>query len=350
MTASGRTHRVVDIAAQAGLSRATVDRVLYRRPGVRAATIAQVEQAIAELDRQRAQVRLSGRTFLVDLVMQAPQRFTSAVQAALEQELPSLRPASFRARSRLSEDSDAEAAAAQLGSIARRGSDGVILKAPNSRPVVEAVDALAVAGIPVVTFVTDLPFSRRVAYVGVDNRASGATAAYLVTQWSPPASGGVLVTLSSLSFLGEEEREIGFRTTLRDLAPRRRVVEVSDTDGMDSSMLRAVGAALQAAPDVDAVYSIGGGNVSTLAAFREVGRSPSVFVAHDLDGDNRALLRSRQISAVMHHDLRADMRRACRLLLQAGGALPGVPVTAASQIQVVTPYNEPRSLGPAAWA
>ena len=35
-----RTHRVVDIAAQAGLSRATVDRVLHRRPGVRAATVA----------------------------------------------------------------------------------------------------------------------------------------------------------------------------------------------------------------------------------------------------------------------------------------------------------------------
>ena len=66
---------MTDIAAQAGLSRATVDRVLHGRAGVRAATVAQVEQAIAELDRQRAQVHLSGRTFLVDLVMQAPDRF-----------------------------------------------------------------------------------------------------------------------------------------------------------------------------------------------------------------------------------------------------------------------------------
>ena len=69
-----------------------------------------------------------------------------------------------------------------------------------------------------------------------------------------------------------------------------------------------------------------------------------MFVAHDLDGDNRALLRSRQISAVLHHDLRADMRRACRAILQAQGALPGVPVSVPSQIQVVTPYNEPGAL------
>ena len=62
MVSGRRPHRVTDIAAQAGLSRATVDRVLHGRAGVRAATVAEVEQAIAELDRQRAQVRLSGRT------------------------------------------------------------------------------------------------------------------------------------------------------------------------------------------------------------------------------------------------------------------------------------------------
>jgi LacI family transcriptional regulator len=344
VTARHRTHRVLDIAAQAGLSRATVDRVLHGRPGVRAATVAQVEQAVAELDRQQSQVHLSGRTFLVDLVMQAPDRFGTAVRAALELELSSLRPAAFRARFRLSEESDPESAAADLAAVARRGSDGVILKAPNHPLVVEAVDALAAAGIPVVTLATDLPFSRRVAYVGVDNRAAGATAAYLVTRWSGPDPGGVLVTLSSTSFRGEEEREIGFRATLRELAPQRPVVEVTDTDGLDGSMLQAVGQALAAEPSLDAVYSIGGGNTATLAAFRAAGRTPSVFVAHDLDGDNRALLRTRQVSAVLHHDLRADLRRACRLILQARGALPGVPLSVPSQINVVTPYNEPGAL------
>src|SRR3954469_10160166 len=341
-----RTHRVLDIAAQAGLSRATVDRVLHGRPGVRAATVAQVEQAVAELDRQQAQVRLSGRTFLVDLVMQTPDRFGTAVRTALELELPSLRPAAFGVRSRLSEESDPAAAAADLAAIARRGSDGVILKAPDRAEVVAAVDALTAAGIPVVTFVTDLPLSRRAAYVGVDNRAAGATAAYLLTRWSGVDPGGVLVTLSSASFRGEEEREIGFRATLRELAPQRVVVEVTETDGLDSSLLRAVGDALTAVPSLDSVYSIGGGNTATLAAFRAAGRPPSVFVAHDLDDDNRGLLRTRQLSAVLHHDLRADLRRACRLLLQAQGALPGVPVSVPSQIQVVTPYNEPHALAP----
>ncbi len=262
----------------------------------------------------------------------------------LELELPALRPAVFRARFHLSEESDPAGAAAQLAAIGRRGSDGVILKAPDHPLVAEAVDALVAAGIPVITFVTDVAFSKRLAYVGADNRAAGATAAYLITRWGSREPGGVLVTLSSSSFRGEEEREIGFRATMRELAPSRAIHEVTDTDGLDSTMLDAVRAALAAEPDVDAVYSIGGGNTATLAAFRALGRTPDVFVAHDLDGDNRALLRTRAISAVLHHDLRADMRRACRLVMQAQGALPGSPVTVPSPVQVVTPYNEPSGL------
>jgi len=318
--------------------------VLHGRTGVREATVAQVEQAITELDRQRSQMRLSGRTFLVDLVMQTPDRFGSAVQKALELELPALRPAAFRARFQLSEHTDADRAVESLAAIARRGSDGVILKAPDDPRVAEAVDTLASTGIPVVTFVTDLPFSRRVAYVGLDNRSAGATAAYLVSQWSGDDRGEVLVTLSSSSFRGEEEREVGFRSTLRDLAPGRTIHEVTDTDGLDSTMFEAVARVLKDRPSLDAVYSIGGGNTATLAAFRAAGRKPQVFVAHDLDGDNRGLLRSRELSAVLHHDLRADMRRACRLIMQAQGALPGSPVSIPSQVQLVTPYNEPSSL------
>jgi LacI family transcriptional regulator len=338
-----REHRVIDIAAQAGLSRATVDRVLHGRDGVRPETVAQVNQAIDELARQREQVQLSGRTVILDLVMQTPERFAVASREALEVELRSLRPAVLRARSSLSERSDPAAAAATLDAVARKGSHGVILKAPDHPLVVEAVRRLADRGIPTVTFVTDVPGSRRAAYVGMDNVAAGATAAYLITQWGG-RSGGVLMTVSHSSFRGEEERGIGLRRTLDDLAPRRAVHVVNDTDGLDRTILVAVRGALALHPSINAVYSAGGGNVAILQAFDELAMTPTVFVAHDLDGDNRALLRTRRISVVLHHDLRSDMRRACRLLLQARGVLPGKPVSIPSQVQVVTPYNEPASI------
>ena len=94
----GHPYRIREIAVQAGLSERTVDRVLNNRGQVRESTAREVQQAIADLDRQRSQLRLSGRTFMIDVVMQAPQRFSSAVRDALEAELPSLRPAAVRAR------------------------------------------------------------------------------------------------------------------------------------------------------------------------------------------------------------------------------------------------------------
>ena len=65
-------YKVREIAQQSGLSEATVDRVLNDRPGVRENTRAEVMQAIADLDKQRAQLRLNGRRYLIDVVMQTP--------------------------------------------------------------------------------------------------------------------------------------------------------------------------------------------------------------------------------------------------------------------------------------
>jgi hypothetical protein len=56
----------------------TVDRVLHDRHNVRDSTRLEVEQAIRDLDKQRSQSRLAGRKYLFDVVMQAPQRFSSA--------------------------------------------------------------------------------------------------------------------------------------------------------------------------------------------------------------------------------------------------------------------------------
>jgi LacI family transcriptional regulator len=337
---SSHPFRIREIAVQAGLSQATVDRVLNGRGGVRDGTVREVRAAIADLERQRDQVRLAGRTFLIDVVMQAPTRFSGAVRSALEAELPMLRPAVIRARFHFRETGAAGGLIETLDGIGRRGTQGVVLKAPDTGEMNEAVARLAGRGIPVVTLVTDLPCSPRTAYVGIDNRAAGATAAYLVTQWLGRRPGAVLVTLSRSFFRGEEEREMGFRSALRSMRPGRRVIEVTETDGLDAPIRDLVLKTLKGESAVPAVYSIGGGNTAILAAFTDAGRPPPLFIAHDLDEDNLRLLRAGQIAAVLHHDLRADMRRACQVIMSARNGLPAFAVTA-SAIGVVTPFNIP---------
>ncbi|OKH71254.1 LacI family transcriptional regulator [Mycobacterium sp. SWH-M1] len=329
-------YKIREIAQQSGLSEATVDRVLNRRPGVRETTIAEVDQAIADLDKQRAQLRLNGRRYLIDVIMQTPRRFSDAFRAAVEAELPAFAPAMLRARFHLWEAGSTAQMVDTLGRI--RGSHGVILKAQDEPQVAEAVDRLVDSGVPVVTYTTDIPASTRSAYVGIDNHGAGVTAAYLVQQWLGDSPSGVLITLSRAVFRGEGEREVGFRSALRGSG--RTIVEVSGSDGIDASNERLVLDALASNPGIEAVYSVGGGNVATVAAFEKLNRPCRVFVAHDLDADNRRLLGEGKLSAVLHNDLRADARLALRLILHERGALPAEAARPVP-IQVITPYNLP---------
>jgi LacI family transcriptional regulator len=264
--------------------------------------------------------------------MQTLQRFSDAFRAAVEAELPAFAPAMVRARFHLWESGSTAQMVDTLGRL--RGSHGVVLKGQDEPEVAEAIDRLVDSGVPVVTYATDVPASSRCAYVGIDNLGAGVTAAYLMNQWLGPARSDVLITLSR----SEGEREVGFRAALRGSG--RTIVEVSDSDGIDATNERLVLEALEQHPNVEAVYSVGGGNTATVAAFDRLGRPCRVFVAHDLDADNRRLLREGRISVVLHNDLRADARLAMRLILQERGTLPAEP-SRPVPIQVITPYNVP---------
>jgi LacI family transcriptional regulator len=343
-----REHRVDDIASQAQLSRATVDRVLHGRPGISPRAVRAVEQAVLDLDRQQSQLRLGARTLVLDVVMQAPQRFSSAYREALEAQLGSARPAAVRARFRFGEHADVDGAVTTLDRVGTRGrtSHGVLLKAPDEPPVAEAVRRLTGRGIPVVTLVTDIHDSGRIAYVGLDNRSAGETAAYLVAGWLGGKRGHVLVTLSRSAFFGESERYQAFRHRLRTLSPHRRIVGITESEGLDETLKALVEKELRAHRSLVGAYSIGGGNRAIIGAFATVGRDRLVHVAHDLDRDNLELLHTHTLTAVLHHDLHADARNAIRQVLRYHRLLPGAPTSTPANVQVVTPFNVPGRLSP----
>ncbi|MEY4753343.1 MAG: hypothetical protein RJA44_1018 [Pseudomonadota bacterium] len=333
-----------EIALQAGVSLATVDRVLHQRPGVRPATRRRIEQACEELARQQQQVGLQGRRFLIDLVMEAPVRFSRLVRDTLDAVMRRTPPAVFRAREHLAETWPVAELVGVLDSIARRGSHGVLLKAPDLPAVHAAVQRLQAHGIPVITIATDLPPALRRAYVGLNNRCAGQTAAYLMGQWLGAQPAEVLVSSSGQRFQGEEERIAAFAEALTRSRPDCRIHVLDEGLGLHAPTVSAVTRLLLRQPGVAAVYSVGGANPAILAAFDRAGRPCRVCIGHDLDADNLALLRQGRLAAVLHHDLHHDLGMACQLLLQAHGALPGLLVSTCSKVEVITPFNLPAGL------
>lgn len=328
-------HRLKEIARQSGVSLATVDRALHGRGGVHPKTAARVADAMAELDRQSDGAGLEAARLVLDLVIEAPDRFTRQVVAAFEAAAKQMRPVAIRLRIHSAERFDPSDRRRLLQTIRRRGTQGLILKLPDRGDVVGMANRLANAGVPVVTLVTDIPALKSTAYVGMDNRAAGRIAAHIFATARIDAGSVVLTVISSRAFEGEVERLAAFRAQM----PAPRVIEIEGGMGRYDLTYAIAEKALAGSEAVDAVYSVGGGNRAILAALRARGYRPRLYLGHDLDHENTALLRAGEIDFVIHHNLTADARAALQHILKSHRLLPRGAGIDASRIEVATPYN-----------
>lgn len=312
-----------DIALQAGVGTATVDRVLNDRGNVRWQTVQRVHNAISELEKQSGQLALTGARLVIDLVVEAPGSFREAIDEALENELPLLQPAAFQFRKDMRQTfSPAELERSMLRAE-RSGSHGLILMAPDAERVRHAIDRLVERGVPVVTLATDLPGSGRRAYVGLDNPRAGETAAWFFWRlWGSADTSRILLTVRNDHFRGEEQRAASFRQAMKKMMPSAKVETL--VEGHDSAeFIRKVSQAATSVP-YKGLYSVGGNNVLLLHTLEAIGHPRPVVVAHDLDPDNRGLIKEGRIDLVIYHDLSEDVRNACRVIMsfQSRGQMP----------------------------
>ncbi|RRW40396.1 LacI family DNA-binding transcriptional regulator [Pseudomonas luteola] len=329
---------IKQIAAQAGVSKATVDRVLHNRGSVHYQMQRRIEHALQELEDQEKNGLVIGRTFHIDVIMHTPKRFSDAVSEAINAQLASMAPFRICPRFHLFETTDTQYLHKLILRCAEKGSHGFILKAADEPLINQAINQVTQMGIPVVTLVTDLPQSHRVGYVGMDNHTAGRTAAYLLSRWLDLYPQNVAVVISSNRFRGEEEREMGFRLWLRERAPHLSSIDISGGYGVYEPTFQRICTMLEQYPSLQAVYSVGGGNCAIVDAFTAMGRTLKVFIGHDLDVENRQLLAEEKIDAIIDHNLQIDARHAFIHILQFYKLWQTGPMPF-SHIQVVTPFN-----------
>ncbi|MBB3996972.1 LacI family DNA-binding transcriptional regulator [Aureimonas pseudogalii] len=308
---------LTDVARVAGVSLATADRVVNRRAGVRPATIARVEAAVAALGFER-------HAGAADLARRVRHRVTAVLPSGgnpfmrrLGEELS--RAARLLGARRL----DLTLAAAETLRPTRLAeaieaaaglSDAVVAVGLDDPLVAAAIDAAAARGVPVITLVSDVPGSRRSRYVGIDNRAAGRVAGSLVGRFLGPEPAEVAVLLGSRALRDHRDRLDGFAAVLGERFPHLRLAGVWEGEDDPVRARAAVAELLAAHPRIAAVYSAGAGNVGLARALEDAG-SQACVVAHELTAETRPLIERGAVDALIAQDAGHEARSALRLAL-----------------------------------
>lgn len=308
-----------DVARLAGVSLATVDRVLHGRNGVRAATVRRVQDAVDQLGFRphaaAAELARAGRLRFAYVMPRGSNAFMHQISASVNEVKDWL--AGRRAIAEVIETDvfDPVVLAATLNGFGDRYS-GIAVVALDHPLVRTAIDDLVARGVHVVTLVSDAPGSRRAHYVGIDNTAAGRTAASLLGRFLGGRQGRIGIVAGSFALRDHAERLSGFMQVMAGEYPNLQVLapeEGRDDPVSNESIARRM---LAAHPDLVGIYNIGAGPEGIATALMEDARPQRVlFVTHESMPSTRRLLSQGVVDALIHQDPGHEARSAARVLL-----------------------------------
>ena len=299
-----------DVARAAGVSVASVDRVLNRRGGVRAGTAHRVLEAAAAL-RYATEAELAAavarkKLRLLFLLPSGSNQFLNMLGRLIASS--DALAAGYEARCRVETIHSFNPALLAKRLLQRgRDCDGIVFMALEHPAVREAVNALADAGTPTVTLISDIANTRRVAYVGLDNRSAGRTAGFLMSRFIGQRAAKVAMIAGSLAYRAHEEREMGFLSLFAETAPQVSVVGLREGHDDEAVNYRQARHLLATHADLTGIYNIGGGASGIGRALKEARREHRVvFIGHGLTPDTRALLLDGTMDAVITQNPQAS--------------------------------------------
>jgi LacI family transcriptional regulator len=338
--------RLAAVAREAGVSVATVDRVIHGRPGVKPHTADHILGVIERMENsgtgsvQTIEPRQESLYF--DIILPIG---TNAFFNSLEEEVREYanRPANdgLSVRIHRIKGFDPDALAENIELISRQ-TDGIAIVAVESPQVRDAVNRAVHKGIPLVTLVSDLSGSRRMGYIGLDNRAGGRTAGYLMGRFLSATTGTVLMLAGSPMLRDHEEREMGFRRVLGERFENLKIVSYLEDRDDDDTAYQQVSGVLEEYPDLVGIYDIGAGTRGIAKALVEAGRGADVvFIGHELTRYSREFLISGVMDAVIDQVPRKEARMLIDMLERIARGENGVFNSETAPISVYFRENLP---------
>jgi LacI family transcriptional regulator len=310
---------VNDIAREAGVSLATVDRVLNARPGVKESTVTAVQEAITRLgyvrDIAAANLARQRQYRLVAALPDSGSQYVETLASALNDAAQTAAVARTELQILRYPAEDPHSLAALLHALPPAETEGVALMAPETPVLRDAVKALREKGIPVVAIGSDLPNTDRDHFVGIDSRAAGRTAAVLMGRFVGRGPGQILALAESMQLRDAIERRHGFDAVIQADFPWLEVLPTLETHGSDATLRAVVTERLRHAPGLRGIYVLGSGHRALAATLADLGLTGHfTIIGHELTPHTRRALQGGQIDAVITQNLGHLARSALRVL------------------------------------
>lgn len=321
-----RAPRFSDIAAEAGVSETTVNRVLNERGSVSADTRARVVAAAKRLGVPRLLPETRRGLTRFDVILAGSdtpyfQRLNLAFQRAMQ--MLDKKVVIHRTMVPEGEGYDERIARAILSPRQKR--HGLIVAVHDSATVRAALRLVIKGGVPVVTLMSDIADVPRLHYAGIDNYRAGRTAGYFLGRFAR-APGRILLISNSLGYQAHADRIRGIEEVIGADFPALRCGEARQCYDEDDRCYAAVAQALKAWPDLVGVYNSGAGSAGIVAALRQAGAAGRVMLAgHEISTEHRHYIEQGEMDLVIDQDPDGQTASGLQHLLYACGMIEDAP-------------------------
>ncbi|MDE7323483.1 MAG: LacI family DNA-binding transcriptional regulator [Lachnospiraceae bacterium] len=309
---------IKEIAALAGVSRGTVDRVLNNRGSVNPATAEKINEIAKALDYKpnKAGLALAAQKKKIKLgviLFSTDNPFFADVLKGVHEKAEDL--AGYNCTvlvKQIAINVDAQLNA--IDELLQEDVNGIALAPQNDDRIRIRINELHEQGIPVVTLNTDIENSTRMAYVGSNYTKSGRTAAGLLRLMTHGDVQIGIITGSS-DILCHTERIAGFTDALKPYQERIHIVSVVETHDDEIESYEQTARLLREHPGINALFFAAGGVYGGCRAITSLGLSGKLCaIAFDKAETTEQFLRDGVLSAVICQQPRIQGKKPLELL------------------------------------
>lgn len=220
------------IADMAGVSRATVDKVIHNRPGVSHVVREKIKNLILETNYQPIHIHtLQNNTAQVKIAVIMPELqeyFMHNIKAGMDASYLEYKPSGFEVDYYYCNSYDPQSLIAILQHLKNTPIDGIALRGISHEKIYDLISDFADNNIPTFTFDADLPESRRISFVGEDLYMTGRIGASLLCK-SIGYEGQIAVLVGGINVTTSTKRLQGFRSYIEEFAPKVQIVAIEET-------------------------------------------------------------------------------------------------------------------------